>query len=130
MLSLSFTSGRKFSTTTSGSGNAFTQISRIDFHATGSNVTYGLGGNIAFYTGKDGNGGSNAVYQVAGFENDQSARVFGNLIYAASTGATASSYVPGSSSGPGVPGQLAWDSGYLYVCVSANSWKRATLGTF
>ena len=116
--------------TGNGSGNAFTQVSRIDFHSTGSNVTYGLGGNIAFYTGKNGNGGTNSVYQVAGFENDQSARVFGNLIYAPTTSATTSSYVPGSSSGAGVPGQIAWDSGYLYICVSANTWKRTTLSTF
>lgn len=37
------------------------------------------------------------------------------------------SAVPGSSTAQGSPGQIAWDSSYIYVCVSANTWKRATL---
>jgi hypothetical protein len=117
--------------TGNGSGNTFQQVSSINFYATGSNVTYGLGGNIAFYTGKDGDvAAAHTTYQAMGIENDQSTRVFGNLIVSASAGASTSSYVPASSAGRGVPGQMAWDSGYLYICTSANTWKRATLNTF
>ena len=31
---------------------------------------------------------------------------------------------------PGVPGQICWDDGYIYVCTATNTWKRATLNTF
>ena len=111
--------------TGNGSGNAFTQTSRIAFYATGSNVTYGLGGNIAFFTGKNGNGGTNSVYQSLGLENDQSAHVYGNL-FLSSTG-TSSTYVPTHNTSAGTPGQIAWDSGYFYVCTGTNSWIRVAL---
>jgi len=35
--------------------------------------------------------------------------------------------VPGTTGATGSPGQIAWDTGHLYVCVGANSWKRAAL---
>ena len=117
--------------TGNGAGNVFQQVSSINFYATGSNVTYGLGGNIAFYTGKDGDvATTHTTYQAVGIENDQSTRVFGNLVVSASASATQSSYKPASSSAAGVPGQMAWDSGYLYICTSANTWKRVALSTF
>jgi hypothetical protein len=34
---------------------------------------------------------------------------------------------PASAGATGAAGDLCWDSGYLYVCVAANSWKRATI---
>lgn len=37
---------------------------------------------------------------------------------------------PASASAPGGAGQIAWDSGYLYVCVANNSWKRAALSAW
>jgi len=109
-------------------------------YATGANLAYGLGGNIAFWTAQDGahgalggdigTGGQNSVIQAIGIENDQKTRIFGNLVIAASTSATTSSYAPASSSGAGVPGQMAWDSGYLYICISSNTWKRVAISTF
>jgi hypothetical protein len=116
--------------TGNGSANIFQQVSSINFYATGSNVTYGLGGNIAFYTGKDGDvAATHTTYQAIGVENDQSTRIFGNLLVAASASASQSSYKPASSSAAGTPGQMAWDSTYLYICVSANSWRRVALGS-
>jgi hypothetical protein len=38
--------------------------------------------------------------------------------------------VPATSSSPGTTGQLAEDSGYLYVCTATNTWKRTALATF
>ena len=35
-----------------------------------------------------------------------------------------------SSNSPGTPGEIAVDSNYVYVCVSANTWKRAALSAF
>ncbi len=37
------------------------------------------------------------------------------------------SATPVSSSAPGNVGEIAWDSGYLYVCIAPNQWKRAEL---
>jgi hypothetical protein len=41
--------------------------------------------------------------------------------------ALSGSTAPGAASDPGTPGQIAWDSGFIYVCVAANTWKRAAL---
>jgi len=34
---------------------------------------------------------------------------------------------PTANDDPGKPGEFAWDSGYLYICVAENTWKRATI---
>jgi hypothetical protein len=41
-----------------------------------------------------------------------------------------SSYVPTANTSPGTAGQIIWDSGYLYICVATNSWKRANISTW
>jgi len=66
-------------TGTGGTGNVFQQLSTIVHYATGSNVTYGLGGNIAFFTADDGGNSGNVVLQGMGIENDQSVHVYGNF---------------------------------------------------
>ena len=65
----------------SGVANTFVHTSAIGMHVKGSNVTYGLGSNIAIYTKKDGIDG---LVQSIGVENDQSVKVFGNLTTAGS----------------------------------------------
>lgn len=37
---------------------------------------------------------------------------------------------PGSSNSSGLPGQMSYDSSYLYVCISSNNWKRVALSSF
>ena len=39
-------------------------------------------------------------------------------------------YTPPTSSSTGYPGQMTYDSGYIYICVATNTWKRATLNTW
>lgn len=34
---------------------------------------------------------------------------------------------PATSTSGGTPGQIAYDSTYLYICIATNSWKRITL---
>ena len=107
-----------------GTGNVFQQISSIGFYATGSNVTYGLGGNIAFFTGPNGDTTLNRVIQAVGVENDQSTKFYGNII-------TSNVFVPTSSTtAGGVKGQITYDSGYVYVCIGPGNWKRSALSTF
>lgn len=35
--------------------------------------------------------------------------------------------VPASAGSPGVAGQLAVDTNYLYACVATNTWKRVAI---
>ena len=37
---------------------------------------------------------------------------------------------PGTASSPGLAGQIAYDSTYIYVCVGANTWKRAAIASW
>jgi len=39
-------------------------------------------------------------------------------------------FVPTSSVSGGAPGQIVWDSGYVYICVAVNTWKRANLAVW
>ena len=40
------------------------------------------------------------------------------------------SKTPSSASDVGFPGQIAWDSDYIYVCVALDTWKRVALSTW
>ena len=37
---------------------------------------------------------------------------------------------PSSASDSGNAGDICWDANYLYVCVAANTWKRAALASW
>lgn len=37
---------------------------------------------------------------------------------------------PATAGATGTAGQWAWDSGYIYICVATNTWKRAALSTW
>lgn len=41
-----------------------------------------------------------------------------------------SSSTPASAGATGVTGQIAWDSGFLYVCTATNTWKRVAIATW
>ena len=109
-------------TGSAGTSNVFQQVASIDFFATGSNVAYGLGGNIAFFTADDGQG-ANKINQAIGIENDQSVKFFSNVI-------TANTYVPSSHTAGGVTGQISYDANYIYICLGPNNWKRANIATW
>jgi hypothetical protein len=49
---------------------------------------------------------------------------------AVSTVVRVSNSAPANSSAGGTAGDLAYDGGYLYVCVSANTWVRSELLTW
>jgi hypothetical protein len=104
-------------------GNTFQQVAGITFFATGSNVTYGLGGNIAFFTARDGDAGLHTVNQAVGIENDQSTKFYGNII-------TGNVYVPSSKTAGGTTGQITYDRDYVYICLGPNNWKRASISSW
>lgn len=37
---------------------------------------------------------------------------------------------PGTASSTGLAGQIAYDSSYIYVCIAANTWKRAAIASW
>lgn len=41
-----------------------------------------------------------------------------------------STNVPALVASAGDPGQITWDSNYIYVCVATNTWKRANLAAW
>jgi hypothetical protein len=49
--------------------------------------------------------------------------IFGNTVIN-------NSYVPGANTATGTAGQVSWDGDYVYICVAANSWKRANLASW
>lgn len=38
--------------------------------------------------------------------------------------------VPATTTSTGKPGQIAYDSSYLYVCTAADTWRRTALSTW
>jgi hypothetical protein len=107
-----------------------TCMASMAFYARGISQTGAIGGNVAFFTAPDDQPElleNFSQQQVIGFENDQSTQLYGNLILS-QTGTT-SSYVPAHNTSHGVPGQVAWDASYFYVCVTSNSWKRVALSS-
>jgi hypothetical protein len=56
--------------------------------------------------------------------------VRGNLVLKGTSITIETTATPASSSAAGTPGQIQWDSGYVYVCVASNTWKRTALSTF
>lgn len=42
----------------------------------------------------------------------------------------ANSKTPTSSSDTGMQGQICWDSGFIYVCIATNTWKRIAILTW
>lgn len=112
---LGYVEGMAF--TGNGSGNTFTQVSSLNFHATGANVEYGLGGNITVYTKVDGG----SLFQALGVENDQSVKFYGNIITKQTT--------PTGPTAIGTAGQIAADTNYIYVCTATNTWKRVAISS-
>jgi len=42
----------------------------------------------------------------------------------------ASKYIPVAASSKGHKGEMAWDSNYIYICTTNNTWKRASIGSW
>jgi hypothetical protein len=74
---LGYVNAQTYTGDRTGSGNAFQQVSSISFFATGDNVQYGLGGNIAFFTMPDGSGTIDNIQQALSINSDQSVEVLG-----------------------------------------------------
>lgn len=79
-------------------------------------VIFGNGSNIVF---SDSNGAGHAIVGAGILD-----WTFNQKVIFAVGGA------PSTSTSAGVAGQIAWDSGFIYFCISTNVWKRTALLTF
>lgn len=43
---------------------------------------------------------------------------------------SASASAPATASSTGTAGDIAYDSGFLYVCTATNTWKRVAIATW
>ena len=55
--------------------------------------------------------------------------VAGSLSVSANT-TLANTYVPSANNSAGTTGQITWDGDYVYVCVAADTWKRANISSW
>lgn len=98
----------------------------LDQEATAESVIVSLNGVIQ----------STAAYSVTGanitFIEIPLATDIVDVRFLATTVATklATPAAPSSATASGSPGQVAYDSSYIYVCVAANTWVRAALSTW
>tara|TARA_Y100000592_G_scaffold69401_1_gene107958 strand:- start:4860 stop:5852 length:993 start_codon:yes stop_codon:yes gene_type:complete len=74
------------------------------------------------------NGGGQSTMQIA----NGSVLAFVSSFTFGSSGAQckviiANPNVPANASAAGTAGEIAWDSGHLYVCVATNTWKRVAI---
>ena len=55
--------------------------------------------------------------------------MYGKLIIIDSTNSAAAT-VPSSATDKGTPGDIAFDSSYIYVCTATNTWRRASISSW
>lgn len=81
-------------------------------------------------------GGNANITNSVNSVNIVSANVFTTAIFANTIGTTGNVNIGGilsspqktrASNDPGSTGEICWDSSYIYVCISANTWARANL---
>ncbi len=53
-----------------------------------------------------------------------------NQLFDAITTIAANTPAPDTATSDGIAGQIAYDSGFIYVCVAENTWMRAALSTW
>jgi hypothetical protein len=87
-------------------------------------VGAGTIGQIAQYAA------TGTAVQGATVSGDATIAAGGALTLAAASGAVKGPTTPASASAAGVTGTVLWDSGFIYVCVTTNTWKRVAIATW
>jgi len=65
-----------------------------------------------------------------GIGGDSSTRADGFYITRAGFLVSPVTHTPASASATGVTGQIAWDSGFIYVCIATDTWVRVATATW
>src|SRR5659263_64266 len=69
-----------------------------------------------------------AGFSLGALQSQSSHQIVSTLINKRARNHTA--ITPASASAAGEPGEIVWGTSYVYVCVAANTWKRAAIGTW
>lgn len=104
------------STGNGGAGGAASIVGRNGGNAAGSGDG-GDGGDISLTPGSGGTSGSGSAGA------DGKVRVAGQFNLDGGS-------VPATASDTGEAGDIAWDSGFFYVCTATNTWVRTALATW
>ena len=67
-------------------------------------------------------GGVSAPVTTLQIDDDGDVNILTNLVLASSP--------PASATASGVAGTIAWDNGYIYICVATDTWKRVAIATW
>jgi len=120
---------------TNGNGGANHKLSTIEFNgndSAGNESTFGRVSSAILTPTSGQEGGQVSIEIATSTQSGQLGAKFivnENRVQALST-LNIPTGTPSSSSAAGTAGDIVWDSAYLYVCVSSNSWKRVGLSTF
>jgi hypothetical protein len=125
----------------SGSGNAIHSPADSGIGITvepGAETGSTVDGNTVSLTGGESDTGHGGDINLTGGAAVSGSARGGDVVVLQSTSAggrvgglrIASSHTPASSSEACTTGQIHWDSGFVYVCVTTNTWKRSALSAF
>jgi hypothetical protein len=121
-------------TTASTYGVALGYGAKAGIRATASGYQAQATGNYATALGQSATTGSYANSTAIGYAATCTAANQVMLGTAAETvwmpGSFGMAQATKADNATGTAGQIAWDANYIYVCTSANTWKRAALSTF
>ena len=60
----------------------------------------------------------------------QGVQYLGLIYQAIKNGPPAWKPAPATATSAGIAGQVAYDSGFFYICIATNTWKRVAIATF
>ena len=70
------------------------------------------------------------TYDIGSFISSVRSLFVGGLHVSGATITVGTSFTPATGTSSGTTGDIVWDSSYVYVCQSTDSWSRATLNVF
>ena len=116
-----FTRSTKFGTQTASASQGVNLQTAYDNHGGAAEIlTTDNDGEVILRRGTTG-GDGDRVLSVQANGGAEALAVYGDKIALPTTSP------PTASNDPGVVGQIAWDSSYIYVCTAANTWRRALI---
>jgi hypothetical protein len=72
---------------------------------------------------------STVVHEGA-FTAENKTRINDNFTALNDVAQTASATAPSAADDPGTAGQIAYEDGFLYVCVDTDTWQRVAIATW
>lgn len=95
-------------------------------------VTMGIGHGIRWITGTTGTPTASATITSSGSGANIGLALTptGTGVITLASKVTIPTQTPASAAATGTAGQIAWDSGFVYICVATDTWKRVAIATW